>query len=280
MGILTKKLHILKTDGTKETCNIYTTPTEVGGCPCIALEVDGQKGYVKLGSITDANATHLRVEKGGVIYAAWKQAASVPSVTYVDITITQSANQTIHVYTPQKNGGTDHTSSFRIPKGTTYEAEVIAHSGYTAGTLNANRTGTFTSNTQFTATTAHENTQSNAAQMVVGQFVKTFDADYEYRGYGFSRSDSWLREDFGSLTKNPINGVTIYTIYRAEIIVQGANTGVEFAIDTDKPCKVTIGNDTYTVYKRVGSVYEYKTTGLSSLNWVDGQQFAIKVDLL
>ena len=117
-------------------------------------------------------------------------------------------------------------------------------------------------------------------QMVVGQFVKTFDADYEYRGYGFSRSDSWLREEFGSLTPNPINGVTIYTIYRAKVIVQGENTGVEFAIDTDKPCKVTIGNDTYTVYKKSGSVYEYKTTGRSNLNWVDGQQFAIKVDLL
>lgn len=117
-------------------------------------------------------------------------------------------------------------------------------------------------------------------QMVVGQFVKTFDTDYEYRGYGFSRSDSWLREEFGSLTLNPINGVTIYTIYCAKVIAQGNNTGVEFAIDTDKPCKVTIGNDTYTVYKKSGSVYEYKTIGLSNLNWVDGQQFAIKVDLL
>lgn len=199
MGTLTKKLHILKTGGTEETCNIYTTPEEVGGRPCIALEVDGQKGYVKLGSTTDTNATHLRVEKDGVIYAAWKQAASV---------------------------------------------------------------------------------LSNVAQMVVGQFGKIFDADYGYRGYGFSRSDSWLREDFGNLTPNPINGVTIYTIYRAEVIVQDKNTGVEFAIDTDKPCKVTIGNDTYTVYKRVGSVYEYKTTGPSNLNWVDGQQFSVKVDLL
>lgn len=280
MGILTKKLHILKTDGTKETCNIYTTPTEVGGCPCIALEVDGQKGYVKLGSITDANATHLRVEKGGVIYAAWKQAASVPSVTYVDVTITQSANQTIHVYTPQKNGGTDHTSSFRIPKGTTYEAEVIAPSGYTAGTLNANRTGTFTSNTQFTATATHENTQSNAAQMVVGRFVITPVSNREYRWYGFSRSDSWLKEDFGGLTPNPINGVTIYLICRQETVIQGERRDADFSISTDKPCKVTIGNDTYTVDKRASYGYEYKTTGLSNLNWVNGQKFTIKVDLL
>lgn len=149
MGTLTKKLHILKTGGTEETCNIYTTAEEVGGSPYLALEVDGAKGYVKLGSTTDANATHLRVEKDGVIYAAWKEA-----VTYVNVTITQSANQTIHVYTPQKSGGTDHTSSFTIPKGTSYEAEVIPADGYTAGTLNVNAGGRINSNMTFSASEA------------------------------------------------------------------------------------------------------------------------------
>lgn len=74
MGTLTKKLHILKAGGTEETCDIYTTPEEVGGSPYLALEVNGQKGYVKLVSTTDANATHLRVKKNGTTYAAWKQA--------------------------------------------------------------------------------------------------------------------------------------------------------------------------------------------------------------
>ncbi len=73
MGTLTKKLHILKSGGTEETCNIYTTPGEVGGSPYLALEVDGTKGYVKLGSTTDANATHLRVERNGTTYAAQKE---------------------------------------------------------------------------------------------------------------------------------------------------------------------------------------------------------------
>lgn len=82
MGTLTKKLHVLKSGGTEETCNIYTTPEEVGGSPYLALEVDGTKGYVKLGSTTDANATHLRVEKNGTTYAAWKQAeVAVPTGT-------------------------------------------------------------------------------------------------------------------------------------------------------------------------------------------------------
>lgn len=149
MGTLTKKLHILKSGGTEETCDIYTTPEEVDGSPYLALEVDGQKGYVKLGSTTDANATHLRVEKNGTVYAAWKEA-----VTYVNVTITQSANQTIHVYTPQKNGGTDHTSSFTIPKGTTYEAEVIPSNGYTAGTLNVSTEGVINSDMTFSASGA------------------------------------------------------------------------------------------------------------------------------
>ena len=73
MSTLTKKLHILKTGETEETCDIYTTPEEVGGSPYLALWVDGQKGYVKLGSTTDANATHLRVKKDGTTYAAWKK---------------------------------------------------------------------------------------------------------------------------------------------------------------------------------------------------------------
>lgn len=80
MGTLTKKLHVLKAGGTEETCNIYTTPEEVDGSPYLALEVDGTKGYVKLGSTTDADATHLRVEKNGTTYAAWKQATvNVPT---------------------------------------------------------------------------------------------------------------------------------------------------------------------------------------------------------
>ena len=53
----------------------------------------------------------------------------------ITITIVQSANQTIHVYVPRKTGGTDHTSTFTCPIGTTYEAEVVADSGYLPGDL-------------------------------------------------------------------------------------------------------------------------------------------------
>lgn len=60
------------------------------------------------------------------------------TVANATVTIVQSANQTIHVYTPKKSGGTDHTSTFVCPIGTTYEVEVIANSDYKAGTPNTN----------------------------------------------------------------------------------------------------------------------------------------------
>ena len=83
MSTLTKKLHILKTGGEEETCDIYTTPEEVGGSPYLAIEVDGRKGYVKLGSTTDARATHLRVKKDNTTYAAWTNYTTAKPQTYI-----------------------------------------------------------------------------------------------------------------------------------------------------------------------------------------------------
>lgn len=61
--------------------------------------------------------------------------AKEATLAMATVTIVQSANQTIHVWTPKKDGGTDHTSTFSIPINTTYEAEVIANSGYLPGDL-------------------------------------------------------------------------------------------------------------------------------------------------
>ena len=77
----------------------------------------------------------------------------------ITITITQSANQTIHVYVPRKTGGIDYTSTFTCLSGTAYEVEVIANKGYIAGTLNVSRKGTFNNNKTINATSA---TKSNA----------------------------------------------------------------------------------------------------------------------
>lgn len=82
-------------------------------------------GASKTGSVTsDTNITH-----------------NPATLAIATVTIVQSDNQTIHVYTPQKSGGTDHTSTFTCPIGTKYEAEVIASNGYIAGTLNVNGGG-------------------------------------------------------------------------------------------------------------------------------------------
>ena len=51
------------------------------------------------------------------------------------VTIKQPKNAVLHVYTPQKKGGVDHTSTFTVDKNTTYEAEVIGDSGYLPGDL-------------------------------------------------------------------------------------------------------------------------------------------------
>lgn len=153
MGTFTKKLHILKTGGTEETCNIYTTPEEVGGSPYLALEVDGQKGYVKLGSTTDANATHLRVKKNGTTYAAWKQAqVAVPTgsmqLTYntvnftvpTGITVLYMHNRYLSAYvgvTPNTTHGLSYDEEYRDDlDGESYTLEVSCDPhGYIVGTM-------------------------------------------------------------------------------------------------------------------------------------------------
>ena len=79
--------------------------------------------------------------KSGTVNGNTTVSHNAATVATATVTIIQSANQTIHVYTPQKSGGTDHTSSFTCPIGTKYEAEVIAASGYNAGTLNVSGGG-------------------------------------------------------------------------------------------------------------------------------------------
>ena len=73
--------------------------------------------------------------KSGTVNGATTVTHNAATVANATVTIIQSANQTIHVYTPQKSGGTDHTSTFTCPIGTTYEAEVVAASGYLPGDL-------------------------------------------------------------------------------------------------------------------------------------------------
>jgi len=108
----------------------------------LTITVTAKDGY-KAGSITingnevtsPYSITQADIESGTIVITA--KAATVNTAT---VTIIQSDHQTIHVYTPQKEGGTDHTETFTCPIGTTYEAEVIGDSGYLPGDLSVGDT--------------------------------------------------------------------------------------------------------------------------------------------
>ena len=161
-----------------------------------------------------------------MIYAAWKEA-----VTYVNVTITQSANQTIHVYTPQKSGGTDHTSSFKIPKGTTYEAEVIPADGYTAGTLNVNAGGRINSNMTFSASGASE---KEKAFIVTAQYYSdsgincNIDYSFSYCGFGNITDPDNSVHNIGSITPQKIDGFEIITLSDYDYAHMDTETGNQF----------------------------------------------------
>ena len=108
----------------------------------LTITVTAKDGY-KAGSITingnevtsPYSITQADIESGTIVITA--KAATVNTAT---VTIIQSDHQTIHVYTPQKEGGIDHTETFTCPIGTTYEAEVIGDSGYLPGDLSVGDT--------------------------------------------------------------------------------------------------------------------------------------------
>lgn len=104
----------------------------------------------------DANVERFNNSDGKLLVGTLQDVTTIinPDKTTCEITIIQSANQTIHVYTPKKSGGTDHTSTFTCPVGTTYEAEIIAENGYVAGILNIGESGTFNSDITINATDA------------------------------------------------------------------------------------------------------------------------------
>jgi len=76
-----KCLHIRK-NGTEQTIKLYTTTTEVGGSPYLAVRDGTAALYAKLGATTDVNASALRVRKSGTIYAVLIQAVTSGSILY------------------------------------------------------------------------------------------------------------------------------------------------------------------------------------------------------
>ncbi len=72
MSELTKKLHILKDgEAEEETVTLYSTADECAE-PNLKFEIDGALAYAKLGDVTDANATSLRIYRNndGTAYSS------------------------------------------------------------------------------------------------------------------------------------------------------------------------------------------------------------------
>lgn len=68
MGELTKKLRYQKTNGVTGAITLYSTAAEAGDNH-LNLQVDNVNAYAALGEVSDANASHLRIQKGNTTYA-------------------------------------------------------------------------------------------------------------------------------------------------------------------------------------------------------------------
>lgn len=126
---------VTTSDGTKHTSDF----TAKVGTTWTAT-VDADTGY---------NAGKL-IASSGIVNGATTVSATEATIKTFDFNITQSANQTITVTT---GDGVTHTSSFVAKYGTTWTAQVVADSGYTAGTLSAT-SGTVTGTVNVSATEA------------------------------------------------------------------------------------------------------------------------------
>lgn len=130
------------------------------------------------------------------------------TVANATVTIIQSVNQTIHVYTPRKSGGTDHTETFICPIGTTYEVEVIAvNSDYKAGTPNTNG-GTISRD---------ETINANPATLI----IPTGSIEVSYKGgainFTVPAGIHVLKVVFAHNTKPTYVGVTPGTIHKLKV---------------------------------------------------------------
>lgn len=84
MSVLSKKLHVMKTGGADIAISLYTTTGECAE-PNLKLLVDGTQAYAKLGSVSDSNATPLRVYRNSdkEAYAVLKTAVTVTPGNFV-----------------------------------------------------------------------------------------------------------------------------------------------------------------------------------------------------
>lgn len=134
--------------------------------------------------------------------------ATAAIISTVNITITQSENQTIHVYIPDIDG-TDHSSSFTCDYGSSYFAQSIPDMWWNAGTLNIPATGNFIEDTTVTVTAVTQRTDYDLSITVAET------TEDNYGGVGFNTSKyanpNSHTEPFGSCSPNYISdGFCVY----------------------------------------------------------------------
>lgn len=239
----------VKKEGVQYDAHAYTTIDECPE-PNLKLKYKGQQAYVKLETKGRGDVPCYVRTKAGSVFQVKKEA-----VTYVNVTITQSANQTIHVYTPQKSGGTDHTSSFTIPKGTSYEAEVIAADGYTAGTLNVNAGGVINSDMTFSASGAVEKAFIITAQYDSDSGLNgNIEYSFSYCGFGNITDPNNSEYNIGSITPQEIDGFKITAVYDMDYDelnqADGDQNGFsEFCASANRKCILHIKGKDYSLIR-------------------------------
>lgn len=139
---------------------------------------------------TGYNAGKL-IASSGTVNGATTVSATEATIKTFDFNITQSANQTITVTT---GDGVTHTSSFVAKYGTTWTAQVVADSGYTAGTLSAT-SGTVTGTVNVSATEAKKKEDYLFYDTVTFkvnyfyEYSEKFDHEIRYEWYGLGNND-------------------------------------------------------------------------------------------
>lgn len=132
--------------------------------------------------------------------------------TMVNVTMVQDdPNQTMHVYTPSKKSGTDHTSSFTVLSGTAWEAEVIPKIGYNQGEITASKTSSVNENDKISV-------PNDYLSNILNPDVEEDSVDWEDKEIGISKYDDiiklteWKRFNAYDRIYELQNGLTPYVL--------------------------------------------------------------------
>lgn len=269
-----RKLHIKDTKtNTVYDCNIYSaeseaTPKAVKGTAIagatMTVKHNNVVGYIGLVPKSDSYSTYrtpLSYKKNNIEY--WVQTAVVNSYK---VTIAATSNQKIRFTA----GGvtTEVTTAAKtvyVDEGTAYTCEVIANTGYTAGSLSgASASGYVTANMNINATAAEQNDYVVKVVVPTGAIIKLGDAPYSAGTHNPTKNYG----DQFSITATPTNSAQ-YSV--TNLTVNGApftsgNTYTMPASNIEITCDATIGMYTITLIQGTGTTLEVKNGSTSVAN--------------